>query len=254
MAVYDKNGKVIKSAKEWRGVPGVKMIWHGEYSDPELEYGGVRRNYWDVEDGMYVWAKEDGIDAEDDESFNKYCQEHSDDVYEYFYEPDGIESACHGKSKKDKDEKKKAVKSSMSVRDLPREALQELKERYYMDKFDNELSYGEIAAIDDLVSDEEVFDEYDGTTFTEDDFLCLANSRKPVKSSKRPIKSAVDGGWEVDSSEANDAYDFAMEYFGEDELNRQIIQALGTDELAACLAYIFRMNDFREWDEYKDNN
>jgi hypothetical protein len=45
------------------------------------------------------------------------------------------------------------------------------------------LSYGELADIDDIVSDEEVFDEYGGTSFTEDDFFCLANSRKPVKSS-----------------------------------------------------------------------
>jgi hypothetical protein len=91
-----------------------------------------------------------------------------------------IESGCHEKSKKKG--KKKAVKSSMSVRDLPREALQELKERYYAEKYDQDLSYGELANIDDIVSDEEVFDEYDGTSFTEDDFFCLASSRKAVKS------------------------------------------------------------------------
>lgn len=91
-----------------------------------------------------------------------------------------IESGCHGKSKKKG--KKKAVKSSMSVRDLPRDALHELKERYYAEKYDQDLSYGELANIDDIVSDEEVFDEYDGTSFTEDDFFCLASSRKAVKS------------------------------------------------------------------------
>ena len=91
-----------------------------------------------------------------------------------------IESGCHGKSKKKG--KKKAVKSSMSVRDLPRDALHELKERYYAEKYDQDLSYGELANIDDIVSDEEVFDEYDGTSFTEDDFFCLASSRKVVKS------------------------------------------------------------------------
>lgn len=78
---------------------------------------------------------------------------------------------------------RRPVKSSMSVEELPREALQELKQRYYAEKYDEELSYGELADIDDIVSDEEVFDEYGGTSFTEDDFFCLANSRKPVKSS-----------------------------------------------------------------------
>ena len=35
-------------------------------------------------------------------------------------------------------------------------------------------------------------------------------------------------------------------------LNEQIISAISHDELAACLAYIFRMNDFREWEAYKN--
>lgn len=78
---------------------------------------------------------------------------------------------------------RKPVKSSMSVEELPREALQELKQRYYAEKYDKDLSYDELADIDNIVSDEEVFDEYGGTLFTEDDFFCLANSRKPVKSS-----------------------------------------------------------------------
>ena len=86
--------------KMWRGVPGVEMIWHGEWSDPELEYEGERRNYWDVEDAMYECAKEDGIDTENDEEFNRYCQEHAYDVYECF-------SSC-GKKKG----KKKPVKSA----------------------------------------------------------------------------------------------------------------------------------------------
>ena len=80
------NKKSIKSAhqdKMWRGVPGVRMDWHGEWADPELEYNGMRANYWDVENSMYDWAKEDGIDAENDNEFNKYCQEHAHDVYEY---------------------------------------------------------------------------------------------------------------------------------------------------------------------------
>lgn len=107
--------------KMWRGVPGVEMIWHGEWSDPELEYEGNRRNYWDVEDAMYEWAKEDGIDTENDEEFNHYCQEHAYDVYECF-------SSC-GKKKG----KKKPVTSgnlSMKERAANREFEEQQKEWY----------------------------------------------------------------------------------------------------------------------------
>ena len=67
------------------------------------------------------------------------------------------------------------------------------------------------------------------------------------------VFEAVDGGWEVDASEAQEAYELACQHFGEEDINRQIVQAIGSDELAACLAFIFRMNDFREWDEHKNS-
>ena len=67
------------------------------------------------------------------------------------------------------------------------------------------------------------------------------------QTAKQPVMAAESYGWVVESWEAQDAYDFACEYFGEEDLNKQIIQAIDSDELAACLAYIFRMNDFQEW-------
>ena len=115
------------------------------------------------------------------------------------------------------------------------------------------------------------------------------------------IKSAVNYGWEVDSSDVPKALDMWVEYVGEDnalediaramdddtlienvewiaqqwgigeeveeehsawdkyekakelmgvhELFTNLTQAAGYDELAEDLAYIFRMNDFREWDD-----
>ena len=117
----------------------------------------------------------------------------------------------------------------------------------------------------------------------------------------RKITSAVDGGWEVRSSDVPEALDLFVEYFGEEdaleeiakamgdnvleenidwiaqqwgfgeeiedldvweqyetakeymgvsELFNNLTQAAGYDELAADLAFIFRMNDFREWDKY----
>ena len=57
----------------------------------------------------------------------------------------------------------------MNVRELNREQLEELKVTYYAGKH-GDISYGEIVKIDELVSDEEVFEEYTGTIFTEEDF------------------------------------------------------------------------------------
>lgn len=122
-----------------------------------------------------------------------------------------------------------------------------------------------------------------------------------INSSKKPIKSAVDGGWEVDSSDAPKALQMWVDYVGEDNALEDLAQAtgddnleediewiarqfgvaeeledldstwekheelrdligvheyfenlhhaMGYDELAACLAFIFRQNDFQEWDD-----
>lgn len=123
---------------------------------------------------------------------------------------------------------------------------------------------------------------------------------------KRQILSAIDGGWEVDSSDVPEALDLFVEYFGEEDALEQIAQAMGSDtleenidwiaqqwgfaedlediedawekyetakeimgsselfteltkaagydELAEDLAFIFRMNDFREWDKYDNDD
>ena len=122
-----------------------------------------------------------------------------------------------------------------------------------------------------------------------------------IYSSRKSIKSAVDGGWEVDSSDAPKALQMWVDYVGEDNALEDLAQAtgddnleediewiarqfgvaeelegldstwekhdelkqligvheyfenlhraMGYDELAACLAFIFRQNDFREWDD-----
>ena len=74
------------------------------------------------------------------------------------------------------------------------------------------------------------------------------------RKSKRPIKAAESYGWVVDSGEAWEAYEFACDYFGKEYLDDQIVSGLSTDELAESLAYIFRMSDFREWDERNNDD
>lgn len=60
----------------------------------------------------------------------------------------------------------------MSVKELNREQLTELKQNYYCNVLGNNVSYGELADIDNLVSDNEIFEEYEHITFVAEDFLC----------------------------------------------------------------------------------
>lgn len=70
---------------------------------------------------------------------------------------------------------------------------------------------------------------------------------------KLRLNEAESYGWVVEDYQAQEAYEFACDYFGEDELNSQIVSCISNEELASCLAYIFRMNDFREWEESLEN-
>lgn len=65
---------------------------------------------------------------------------------------------------------------------------------------------------------------------------------------RKVLREGESGGWVVDSSEADEAYDMAIRYFGKEVIDDAIIRALNSDALADCLAYIFRMYDFKEWD------
>lgn len=88
--------------------------------------------------------------------------------------------------------------------------------------------------------------------------VCASKNGKVVpksvlanKKCKRPIKAAESYGWVVDDWEAQEAYDFAIEsgWWDEASLNADIVRAISQEELAACLAFIFRNNDFQEWNE-----
>lgn len=67
----------------------------------------------------------------------------------------------------------------MTINDLTKEQFTELKWRYLDDIYQNEtnqsISLGEIAAIDEIVSDEEILEKYENFDFSDDDFFCTAN-------------------------------------------------------------------------------
>lgn len=74
----------------------------------------------------------------------------------------------------------------MLVQELSREQLHELKERYLIELADcgqyaevvgvdwDAPSWGELAAADEIVPDDVIFEEYGDTWFVMDDFFCTA--------------------------------------------------------------------------------
>ena len=60
----------------------------------------------------------------------------------------------------------------MSVYDLNRRQLEQLKCSFYCQNNEN-VSWGEFVAINELVSDDDIISEYSGVYFSEDDFLSM---------------------------------------------------------------------------------
>jgi hypothetical protein len=60
--------------------------------------------------------------------------------------------------------------NEMTVRELNREQLDELKVKYVCDLYDNP-TYGDLADAH-TICDEELFIHYDGIDFVEEDFFC----------------------------------------------------------------------------------
>ena len=62
------------------------------------------------------------------------------------------------------------------------------------------------------------------------------------------LNEGESGGWVVEPSEAEEAYNMFAAELGNEEANAAIVRALGNSALSDVLAYLFRMYDFREWD------
>ena len=62
----------------------------------------------------------------------------------------------------------------MTVYDLNRDQLIEVKQRYYIENIDDAPDYYTLANIDEIVSDATIYDAYAGTDFVTDDFFSTA--------------------------------------------------------------------------------
>ena len=77
--------------------------------------------------------------------------------------------------------------------------------------------------------------------------------------SSRQIKSAIDGGWEVDSSDVPEALDLFVEHYGEETALEEIAKAMSTDTLLENVEWVARQWGFGEdlenvegtWNKYE---
>lgn len=77
--------------------------------------------------------------------------------------------------------------------------------------------------------------------------------------SSRQIKSAIDGGWEVRSSDVPEALDLFVEYYGEETALEEIARTMSTDTLLENIEWIARQWGFGEdlesvegtWNKYE---
>ena len=67
----------------YRGIPNIEFVWHGEWADPELIYKGHKFNYWDIEDSLWDYFLEGHTGKEEptDDMFADWVRENHDTVY-----------------------------------------------------------------------------------------------------------------------------------------------------------------------------
>lgn len=130
----------------------------------------------------------------------------------------------------------------MTVKELSRDQLSELKQRYLDDKIQQEEGrtpyMGELANADELVSDEAVFAAYEGVVFSCDDFVCTAGQEAP---GYRRICVQRSGYAVVPGNTDEEALAYAAEHLSENDfdwepVNLYMIQqtAKVVDECGPC--------------------
>lgn len=77
----------MKKYPDWYGIPNIGFIYHGYWSDPEIEYKGKKINSYIVEDTMWERfrerCEENGKNINEcEKDFDNYMRDNAEDVYE----------------------------------------------------------------------------------------------------------------------------------------------------------------------------
>ena len=70
--------------QKFYGIEDINFIWHGEWSDPEIEYKGNLINYYTIESSLYETFLSDlENETNDGLNFTEWVYKNKDLVYEY---------------------------------------------------------------------------------------------------------------------------------------------------------------------------
>lgn len=221
---------------------------------------------WDYDPDLEMWS------AETDDGFllmiNKYWDDYEQDGYEmqidypsgstgiYWGDNEmklmeqadymlnqyrGVNAATSRKANMAKKARRNR-KVATDVHSLTRDQLIELKQKMLIDRVDY-ASWNELLAADYLISDEEVYSEFDGVLFTDDDFFCTVKKARRVNMRKKAYNY-----WEP------------MEYSGDDIVEFTDIIPINVYEGKSKYTdggYVFNAElyiyDDVTWDEYDEN-
>ena len=75
---------MTKKESTWYDCGTIKMIWHGAWADPELQFGDKVVNYYDVEEYVCERMTEEGLDYDDGELFGEWVR-NSDNLRDIEY-------------------------------------------------------------------------------------------------------------------------------------------------------------------------
>lgn len=73
---------------------------------------------------------------------------------------------------------------------------------------------------------------------------------KSVRKILEGLETEEQGYYEVDKSNAKEAYELFCRFLGEDEANEKIVTSLGYEKLAEALEFLFERYGFRYWEKY----
>ena len=63
---------------KWLGCDNIELIWHGEWSDPELRFEDHVIDIWSIEDFVVSEMKGEGLDYNSDDLYADWVRSHQE--------------------------------------------------------------------------------------------------------------------------------------------------------------------------------
>lgn len=239
-----------KSYKNNEIVPGVKHIWNGAYSDPEIEYNGYLFNYWDVLDALetgYNEICEDNNEKPTDDGLDTFIKDNIKRELDDYINIGGIGKKIE--SSNNRRTNMKYFNNTNKKIAMRKKAGESYDDEEYTVSAETIQYYKENGGV---LKGTPEYNEFFNAGYTmkqsltdKDKYYVVEMERMRPFTARRK-KAGESYGWVVDSADAYDALDKFVDAYGTEEALDAITRAMSNDDLSDTLAYIFREYDFKE--------